>query len=715
MRKLILAIILIVTIACPRLQPAEAEAASPMFTTVSSQLNTTLSLDAAGHLWAWGSNASGQFGDGTLNSSSTPRRITVTDNGTEVLFKEGKASFNTALALDQDGNLWSAGSDGNGQLGLGEGVSSAPIWTKISVTEGGLPILFKKIAISRYSAAALDQDGDLWVWGFRTNGAGSYYIPTRQPVSSGGSPVTFETLEMNDEHGIAIDSENHLWTIMSQVINPSMFAIQEGGVDVPFQSIAAGSTYGTGYFFNTAIDKNGNLWTWGPDAGLYEGQLGDGQPLGTSGQGVWAPVKISVSDNGSPVHFERIAAGRKHGLALDENGNLWTWGSNRTGQLGDNSTANTNVPHKVPVSDNGTPVQFSDVWAGYDVSYGLDGNGRLWSWGTQGLLGGNTSGGGMQKVPQRVFLPSQASLTASVTSSTYLQPVTLTTSIVGALDTPAGVVEFKDGAAVLGSGTVAPDGTAQFTISDLPTGHHSITAQYKGDAIYLAHTSEAVNLTVSMPAAPSLMITPSVTAPTNGPVTLTVTTQTYGSGNSLTGLKWLPGHNDAAAFVSAGNDILAASCFEAVDNGTYTVYAKDLAGNASVQTIQIANINSMLNPSTASFDKYAASAGNADVSTALTRNGNTLTSITNGATPLVAGTDYKITDDTVTILKSYLQAQPTGPVNLAFTFNEGEARTLAITITDSTPTETNPNPPAPVLSLLRKRNRLGSWLILPSA
>ncbi|WP_028552332.1 X2-like carbohydrate binding domain-containing protein [Paenibacillus sp. UNC451MF] len=692
MRKLLFAIILIVMIACPLLQPAEADAASTMFTSVSSQLSTTLALDAGGHIWAWGSNSSGQFGDGTWNSSSTPKRITVTDSGTEVLFKEVKASFNTALALDRDGNLWSAGTDGQGQLGLGATVSSAPVWTKISVTEAGLPILFKKVAVSRYSAAAIDQDGKLWVWGLRTNGAGNYYNPTRQPVSRGGIPVTFETLEMNDENGIAIDSMNNVWNIMFQLINPSMFIVQDGGVDVKFKTIAAGSTYGTGYYFNTAIDMNGNIWTWGWEAVSYEGQLGDGQLMGASVPAVSAPAKISVSDNGSPVHFERIAAGKKHVLALDDNGNMWTWGRNTAGQLGDNSTVNTNVPHKVPITDNGASVQFSDLWAGYDVSYGLDANGRLWSWGTQGLLGDNTSGGGMQKVPKRVYITSQASLTASVTASTYLQPVTLTASIVGALDTPTGAVEFKDGAAVLGSGTVAADGTAQFSASTLQTGIHSITAQYKGDDIYLAHISGAVNITVSMPAAPFITITPSVTANTYGPVTLTVATQTYGSGNSLTGLKWLPGNNNAAAFVSAGNYIQASSSFEAVNNGTYTVYAKDLAGNATVQTIQITNINSALNPATASFDKYAASAGNADVTTALTLNGSTLSSIANGAASLVAGTDYMISGSTVTISKSYLQNQPLGTITLTFTFSGGASQTLAIAITDTTPANSGINP-----------------------
>ncbi|MDQ6420513.1 X2-like carbohydrate binding domain-containing protein [Paenibacillus sp. LHD-117] len=94
---------------------------------------------------------------------------------------------------------------------------------------------------------------------------------------------------------------------------------------------------------------------------------------------------------------------------------------------------------------------------------------------------------------------------------------------------------------------------------------------------------------------------------------------------------------------------------------------------------------STISPTSASFDKYAGAAGNADVSTTLTLNGNTLTSIANGATPLAQGTDYTVSGSTVTINKAYLAAQPVGTTSLTFTFSSGAAQTLAITVSDTTP------------------------------
>ncbi|WP_256761784.1 X2-like carbohydrate binding domain-containing protein [Cohnella sp. WQ 127256] len=93
-----------------------------------------------------------------------------------------------------------------------------------------------------------------------------------------------------------------------------------------------------------------------------------------------------------------------------------------------------------------------------------------------------------------------------------------------------------------------------------------------------------------------------------------------------------------------------------------------------------------ISPTSASFDLHTGSAGNADVSTTFALNGNTLTSIANGATNLAAGTDYTVSGNTSTISKAYLAAQPVGTTRLTFTFSGGATQTLEITVSDSTPT-----------------------------
>ena len=54
--------------------------------------------------------------------------------------------------------------------------------------------------------------------------------------------------------------------------------------------------------------------------------------------------------------------------------------------------------------------------------------------------------------------------------------------------TPTGTVTFKEGATVLGTGTVNASGQATYTTSSLGAGSHTITAVYNGDTNFNAST-----------------------------------------------------------------------------------------------------------------------------------------------------------------------------------------------------------------------------------
>lgn len=71
-----------------------------------------------------------------------------------------------------------------------------------------------------------------------------------------------------------------------------------------------------------------------------------------------------------------IAAGNNHNLALDKNGNLWAWGKNDCGQLGDGTTTNSNVPIKIMQGH-----KFKKISAGYNCSAAIDEDGYLYGWG----------------------------------------------------------------------------------------------------------------------------------------------------------------------------------------------------------------------------------------------------------------------------------------------------------------------------------------------
>jgi alpha-tubulin suppressor-like RCC1 family protein len=111
--------------------------------------------------------------------------------------------------------------------------------------------------------------------------------------------------------------------------------------------------------------RQGNLWTWGRNNG---GQLGDNTTTNRT-----TPVTTfagganwkQVSDNGSNT------------AAIKTDGTLWTWGSNNFAQLGDNTTTNRSTP--VTTFAGGT--DWKQVSVGSQHTAAIKTDGTLWGWG----------------------------------------------------------------------------------------------------------------------------------------------------------------------------------------------------------------------------------------------------------------------------------------------------------------------------------------------
>ncbi|MER2005897.1 MAG: hypothetical protein ABS939_00475 [Psychrobacillus sp.] len=107
---------------------------------------------------------------------------------------------------------------------------------------------------------------------------------------------------------------------------------------------------------------------------------------------------------------------------------------------------------------------------------------------------------------------------------------------------------------------------------------------------------------------PTITLIPTKTAPTN--VAIDVDVEIIDN-NAIIEKKWAEG-NQNEAFFNSGGTLLTGDVFNVSKNGTYTVFAKDSAGNTSLQTITITNIDiekptitlkpSTLNPTNAQID-----------------------------------------------------------------------------------------------------------------
>lgn len=558
-----------------------ASAAALSFTSVSSQSATTLALDNEGFIWAWGKNLHGQFGNGITTDSEVPLRMEVVDSNTLVRFREVKTGLNHSMALDTNGQIWTTGNNSDGQLGHGD-FNPSLSWGKLDVKDGGAQVTFSSIATGRGASYAIDEEGELWGWGFRISEKiqGATSRPVKLDLTDGGSAVKFKSIAANEEQAVGIDSNNHLWQVILSGGQTSTFNLIDGGAIPQFREVAVGAGYGTGDFLALALETDGNIWIWGSN---NNGQQGDG---GVDPQTRWSPEKLNILDGGTPVVFSKISGGNHYALALDTNGNLWAWGKNDFGQLGNGTTINS-APIKVEAIENGSPIIFTTITAGYEQSYALDTEGRIWAWGySQGL------------VPNRMHLNNIPTVTVGVSkpSSKYLEGITLTANVSGSLGDPTGIVEFRDDGNLLGSRTLN-GGSATFDTNSLSPGRHSLSVHYGGDDTYQAGVSETLVYTVHVREAPILKLIPSTTSDTYSPVTVEVYVQLDGNDNGLNRLKWLYGDRKITDFAGAGTDILDTQRFEAAISGMYTVYARDEAGGEAIKTIELNNIRNAGDPS----------------------------------------------------------------------------------------------------------------------
>ena len=104
--------------------------------------------------------------------------------------------------------------------------------------------------------------------------------------------------------------------------------------------------------------------------------------------------------------------------------------------------------------------------------------------------------------------------------------------------------------------------------------------------------------------------------------------------------------------------------------------------------------NSSISVTSATFDKYTTQ--QKDIQTVMTLNDNSLNGIKNGSVTLLPGIDYRVSGNTVTILKSYLATLNTGTARLTFDFSAGLDSVLTVTIVDTTPED--PEDPSATIS-----------------
>ena len=287
-----------------------------------------LAIKTDGSLWAWGSNRSGAFGDGTEISKSSPVKI---GSSSWSAIAAGSA-FSLGILIT--GALYAWGDNSYGQLGDQTGGS---------FTSKSSPV---KIGSSSWSAIAAGYGfslgilttGVLYAWGENNNGALGNLSTTNQssPVLVSGPAGASWSIISAYLHSLGILTTGALyaWGYNSTagILGDNTASVSKSSPvkigSSSWSAIAAGQNHSLG------ILTTGKLYAWGSNV---KGQLGS------------SPSRSSPGQVGS-YSWSYISAGWQISCGISY-GKLYAWGDNTYGQLGDGTTTTLSTPTQIGVSN----------------------------------------------------------------------------------------------------------------------------------------------------------------------------------------------------------------------------------------------------------------------------------------------------------------------------------------------------------------------------
>ncbi len=404
------------------------------------------SAPSGGNLYCWGANGQGQLGNGTTTTSVTPVEVEGV-GGTGFLsgVVSVAAGAYSVCAATSDGSVYCWGEDPDGELGNNTtGVSSStPVQVEGVGGAGYLSGVTQVVGMESETFCALTSTSNVYCWGNNANGQlgnntndASDATPV-EVTGSGGTGFLSGVTSLSPDQGIAVcalvSSNVYCWgsDAQSQIgTTAGSGNTMAGGFETPQEVQGVG---GTGYLSNVtsvsmgkehacALTSATNVYCWGKN---IAGALGDG--MSGTHNASQTPVEVEgVGGSGELSGVTELSAGGDETCAVVSGGTAYCWG---TGYLG-NGTGNlttTPVAVKNPAG-TATWTNVSNIWVEYNVqaytTTCATTNGSLYCWGVNlGALGFAETTGVNTELPMQVgVFNGPSSSTTSLSTSASSTP-----------------------------------------------------------------------------------------------------------------------------------------------------------------------------------------------------------------------------------------------------------------------------------------------------
>ncbi len=239
--------------------------------TVSAGHDHSCAVQATGALVCAGSNASGQLGNGTNNSSSAPSYAGAG-------FVAAEAGTGHTCAIRSNGNIHCGGAGAAGQLGNGQLANKN---TMVFADGSGD---WSALELGDSFSCGLRAGGSLWCWGFGIWGQiGDGQSASVLEPSQVGPSLSWVQVSAGGRHACAIAADSSLYC-WGAAADGQLGTGSTLGANIP-QFVGTGwATVSAGLNHSCGTKLDGSLWCWGNGG---SGRLGNG---GTSNSST--PVEV---------------------------------------------------------------------------------------------------------------------------------------------------------------------------------------------------------------------------------------------------------------------------------------------------------------------------------------------------------------------------------------------------------------------------------------
>lgn len=270
---------------------------------LGDSLGHTCGIQRDGTLWCWGSNGYGEVGVGDTVDRFKPAQV-----GTDTDWAVVSANGTGTCAVKTGGTMWC----------WGRNISETPV-------QVGTASAWIAVSVGGSFQCGLQSDSTLWCWG--VNGQGQLgqgdTVDRPDPTKVGGDWRSVSTLTGAT---CAVKVVGTLWCWGANEAGSLGIGSHKQSVARPHQvgSATDWRQVAGGYVFACGIREPGTLWCWGDN---QLGQLGQGDHgIGTERS---RPAQV-----GQDTDWADVDSGDEHACATRSEGTLWCWGSNFKGELG---------------------------------------------------------------------------------------------------------------------------------------------------------------------------------------------------------------------------------------------------------------------------------------------------------------------------------------------------------------------------------------------